>query len=35
MGSWVVYMVIAWIIIFAMMFWSIGKLLEAEKAQGS
>ena len=36
MGSWVIYMAIAWIIILAMMFWSIGRLLEAEKqGQGS
>jgi len=36
MGSWVIYMLFAWFVIFAMMFWSIGKLLEAEKqGQGS
>ncbi len=35
MESWVIYMLIAWFVIFAMMYWSIGKLLKAEKAQGS
>ncbi len=36
MGSWVIYMLFAWFVIFAMMFWSIGRLLEAEKqGQGS
>ncbi len=36
MGSWVIYMLFAWFVIFALMFWSIGKLLEAEKqGQGS
>ncbi len=35
MGSWVIYMIIAWIVILALMFWSIGRLLSAEKAQGS
>ncbi len=35
MGSWVIYMLTAWFAIFALMGWSIGRLLSAEKAQGS
>ncbi len=36
MGSWVIYMLTAWIVIFALMGWSIGALLKAEKqGQGS
>jgi len=36
MGSWVIYMLVAWFVIFALMGWSIGRLLEAEKrGQGS
>ncbi len=31
MGSWVVYMVIAWLVILGMMAWSIGVLMKAEK----
>ena len=31
MGSWVVYMVIAWLVILGMMVWSIGVLMKAEK----
>jgi len=33
MGSWVIYMLLAWLVIFAMMGWSINRLLKAEKAQ--
>lgn len=35
MGSWAVYMLIAWLVIFAMMGWSINRLLKAEKGQVS
>jgi len=35
MESWIIYMLFAWFVIFAMMYWSISKLLQAEKAQGS
>lgn len=35
MGSWLIYMLFAWFVIFAMTWWSIGRLLQAEKAQGS
>ena len=34
MGSWVIFMIAAWIVIFIMMGWSIGVLLEHQK-QGS
>ena len=36
MGSWIIYMLGAWVVIFALMGWSISRLLESEKrAQGS
>ncbi len=31
MESWVIYMLTAWLVIFAMMGWSISRLLKAEK----
>ncbi len=35
MESWVIYMLAAWLVIFALIGWSIGRLLKAEKAKGS
>ncbi len=31
MGSWVIFMVAAWIVIFALMGWSIGVLLKHQR----
>lgn len=31
MGSWVIYMLVAWAIIIGMVYWSVSKLLSAEK----
>ncbi|AEK72784.1 hypothetical protein GQS_04415 [Thermococcus sp. 4557] len=35
MESWIIYMLIAWLAIFAMMGWSINKLLKAERGEVS
>lgn len=35
MESWAIYMLLAWLVIFTMMGWSISRLLRAEQGQVS